>query len=190
MFNLDDVLIRLLLAFATFAVIGPLPSVREELDLSLANSSLQTADKSLVFPDAATMKEYRPAAALSGSIILKSSSPKRRNKTPFFLYVCVSHSLALHGDSQLEILMCGRRHLLHAGMRDTCWKTHPCTVPRNMLHKNVVQDWKLRCIRRDQVSEDFDSRIFSVFVKCVLTSSLTVLILLEKETCILRIEFQ
>ena len=36
LFNLDDVLIRgLPLAFATFAVIDPLPSVREELDLSL-----------------------------------------------------------------------------------------------------------------------------------------------------------
>ena len=66
---------------------------------------------------------------------------------------------------------------------DGCWIPEGKIIHelRDVLH-DVVQDEKLRCIRRDQVSKHVESSFFTIFVECMLASCLAMLILLEEET--------
>ena len=63
-------------------------------------------------------------------------------------------------------------------------------VLRDMFH-DVVQDRKLRCIRRDQACKDVESFFFSIFVEqCTLTRHLALMNLLEEKTCVLWMTLQ
>ena len=56
--------------------------------------------------------------------------------------------------------------------------------------RDVVQDGKLRYVRRDEVFKDAKSFLFSVYIECILARSLAAMVLLQEEACILRIALQ